>query len=295
MRDAAVTAAPRITPKVSSEDWIMRAVLVGIALYLTVSILLPLYAILSKSFKNADGVFVGLANYVSFFSTPALFWSIENSLTVTLICCVIVVTLAFIYAYALTRTCIPFKALFKGVALLPILMPSLLPAIALVYLFGNQGIIKDWLFGHEIYGPIGIVMGECFYVFPHVLTIMLIAMANSDARLYEASDALGASKIKTFFTVTLPSVRYGVVSAFFVCFTLVITDFGVPKVVGGKYNVLATDIYKQVVGRQDFEMGAVVSMVLLLPALFAFAALRSAGITLPDQAQQHIVVHTPKS
>ena len=272
MRDAAVAQAPRIKPKVSSEDWIMRAVLVGIALYLTVSILLPLYAILSKSFKNADGVFVGLANYVSFFSTPALFWSIENSLTVTLICCVIVVTLAFIYAYALTRTCIPFKSLFKGVALLPILMPSLLPAIALVYLFGNQGIIKDWLFGHEIYGPIGIVMGECFYVFPHVLTIMLIAMANSDARLYEASDALGASKIKTFFTVTLPSVRYGLVSAFFVCFTLVITDFGVPKVVGGKYNVLATDIYKQVVGRQDFEMGAVVSMVLLLPALFAFAA-----------------------
>jgi len=272
MRDAAVAEAPRIKAKVSSEDWIMRAVLVGIALYLTVSILLPLYAILSKSFKNADGLFVGLANYVNFFSTPALFWSIENSLTVTLICCVIVVTLAFIYAYALTRTCIPFKALFKGVALLPILMPSLLPAIALVYLFGNQGIIKDWLFGYEIYGPIGIVMGECFYVFPHVLTIMLIAMANSDARLYEASDALGASKIKTFFTVTLPSVRYGLVSAFFVCFTLVITDFGVPKVVGGKYNVLATDIYKQVVGRQDFEMGAVVSMVLLLPALFAFAA-----------------------
>ena len=273
MRDAAAVAeAPKITPKVSSEDWIMRAVLVGIALYLTVSILLPLYALLSKSFKNADGVFVGLANYVSFFSTPALFWSIENSLTVTLLCCVIVVTLAFIYAYALTRTCIPYKALFKGVALLPILMPSLLPAIALVYLFGNQGIIKDWLFGYEIYGPIGIVMGECFYVFPHVLTIMLIAMANSDARLYEASDALGASKIKTFFTVTLPSVRYGLVSAFFVCFTLVITDFGVPKVVGGKYNVLATDIYKQVVGRQDFEMGAVVSMVLLLPALFAFAA-----------------------
>ncbi|MAO56608.1 MAG: putative 2-aminoethylphosphonate ABC transporter permease subunit [Rhodospirillaceae bacterium] len=265
-------AAPLIKPKVSGEDWIMRAVLMGIALYLLISIVLPLYAILSKSFKNADGVFVGLANYVNFFSTPALFWSIQNSLTVTLICCVIVVTLAFIYAYALTRTCMPLKGLFKGVALLPILMPSLLPAISLVYLFGNQGIIKEWLFGYEIYGPIGIVMGECFYVFPHVLTIMLIAMANSDARLYEASDALGASKIKTFFTVTLPSVRYGVVSAFFVCFTLVITDFGVPKVVGGKYNVLATDIYKQVVGRQDFEMGAVVSMVLLLPALFAFAA-----------------------
>jgi len=271
---AAITSgtAPSIKPKVSSEDWIMRAVLVGIALYLFVSILLPLYAILSKSFKDADGAFIGLSNYTKFFSTPSLFWSIQNSLTVTLLCCFIVVPVAFIYAYALTRTCMPFKSIFKGVALIPILMPSLLPAIALVYFFGNQGIIKSWLFGYDIYGPIGIVMGMCFYVFPHVLTIMLIAMANSDARLYEASNALGASKIKTFFTVTLPSVRYGVVSAFFVCFTLVITDFGVPKVVGGKYNVLATDIYKQVVGRQDFEMGAVVSMILLLPAVLAFVA-----------------------
>ena len=266
------TPAPLVKPKVSGEDWLMRAVLAGIALYLCVSIVFPLYALLSKSFRDGDGAFIGLANYIKFFSTPALAWSIQNSFEVTLITCLIVVPVAFVYAYALTRTCMPMKGLFKGIALVPILMPSLLPAIALVYMFGNQGFIKHWLFGYEIYGPIGIVMGEAFYVFPHVLTIMLIAMANSDARLYEASDALGASKVKTFFTVTLSSVRYGVVSAFFVCFTLVITDFGVPKVVSGKYNVLATDIYKQVVGRQDFEMGAVVSMVLLLPAVFAFAA-----------------------
>ena len=265
-------SATLVRPKVSGEDWLMRAVLVGIALYLFVSIVLPLYAILSKSVENADGAFIGLDNYVKFFSTPALFWSIQNSLTVTLTTTVIVVTIAFIYAYALTRSCIPFKGLFKGVALIPILMPSLLPAISLVYFFGNQGIIKSWLLGADLYGPIGIVMGESFYVFPHVLTIMLIAMSNSDARLYEASDVLGASKIKTFLTVTLPGVRYGLVSAFFVCFTLVITDFGVPKVVGGKYNVLATDIYKQVVGRQDFEMGAVVSLILLAPAVLAFVA-----------------------
>lgn len=265
-------AAPRIRAKVSGEDWLMRAVLAGIALYLVITIVLPLYAILSKSFRSADGAFIGLANYAKFFGTPALSWSIENSLTVTLITTLIVVTVAFVYAYALTRTCIPLKGLFKGIALVPILMPSLLPAIALVYFFGNQGIIKSWLLGADLYGPVGIVMGESFYVFPHVLTILLIAMGNSDARLYEASEALGASKVKTFFTVTLPSVRYGLVSAFFVCFTLVITDFGVPKVVGGKYNVLATDIYKQVVGRQDFEMGAVVSMVLLVPAVIAFIA-----------------------
>jgi len=267
---------PAIKPKVSGEDWIMRAVLMGIALYLLVTMVFPLYAILSKSFQEESGAFVGLANYAKFFSTPALFWSIQNSFFVTIIACFIVVPLAFIFAYALTRSCMPFKGLFKGIALIPILMPSLLPAIALVYLFGNQGVIKGALMGHDLYGPIGIIMGECIYVFPHVLTILLIAMANADARLYEAAQALGAGKVKTFFTVTLPGVRYGLVSAFFVCFTLVITDFGVPKVLGGKYNVLATDIYKQVVGRLDFEMGAVVGMVLLVPAVFAFFADRIA-------------------
>ena len=270
------TLGPALKPKVSGEDWIMRVVLVGIALYLLITMVFPLYVILSKSFQTDKGVFIGLDNYIKFFSTPALFWSIKNSLFVTIITCVIVVPLAFIFAYALTRSCMPLKGLFKGIALIPILMPSLLPAIALVYLFGAQGLIKGALLGHDLYGPIGIIIGESIYVFPHVLTIMLIAMSTADARLYEASEALGAGKVKTFFTVTLPGVRYGLVSAFFVCFTLVITDFGVPKVLGGKFNVLATDIYKQVVGRLDFEMGAVVGMVLLAPAVFAFFADRIA-------------------
>jgi len=265
-----LTTEPPIKPKISGEDWLMRALLLGVALYLAFSIVLPLYAILSKSFQTADGGFSGITNYIKFATTPALFWSIQNSLTVTLISTLIVLPVAFVFAYALTRSCMPFKSLFKGIALVPILMPSLLPAISLVYFFGNQGIFKSWLFGYDIYGPIGIVLGESFYVFPHVFTILLIAMTNSDARLYEAALVLRASRIKTFFTVTLPSVRYGLVSAFFVGFTLVITDFGVPKVIGGKYNVLATDVYKQVVGRQDFEMGAVIGMVLLLPALMAF-------------------------
>jgi len=272
MSQAAVSTAAKIKPKISRDDVVMRLAMLMIALYLIIGIAFPLYALLEKSFQNAHGEFVGLANYITYLTTPALSWSIGNSFKVTLLASVIVMVIAFIYAYALTRSCMPFKSVFKGVALIPILMPSLLPAISLVFFFGNQGIIKEWLFGAELYGPIGIVMGEVFYVFPHVMTIMLIGMSLSDARLYEASEVLGASKIKTFFTVTLPSMRYGLVSAFFVAFTLIITDFGVPKVVGGQYNVLATDVYKQVVGRHDFQMGAVVSMALLIPAAFAFIA-----------------------
>ena len=213
---------------------------------------------------------LGLENYRTYFSTPSLFRSIENSLWIATISTIITVSLAFGFAYALNRSQMRFKGVFRLVAMIPILVPSLLPGIALVYLFGNQGMIKGLLLGESIYGPIGIVLGSVFFTFPHALIIIATALAISDARLYEAAIALRASRWKTFWTVTLPGARYGLISAAFVVFNLVITDFGLPKVIGGQYNMLAVDIYKQVIGQQNFEMGAVVSVVLLIPALLAF-------------------------
>lgn len=212
----------------------------------------------------------GLDNYTRYFSTPALFRSIYNSLMIAAISTIVTVTVAFGLAYALTRSCMRFKGVFRLVAMIPILVPSLLPGIALIYLFGNQGVLKELLFGQTIYGPIGIVIGSVFFTLPHAFIIIQTALSISDARLYEASESLRASKWKTFTTVTLPGARFGLISAAFVVFNLVITDFGLPKVIGGQFNVLAVDIYKQVIGQQNFEMGAVVSVILLVPALIAF-------------------------
>ena len=248
----------------------MRLFIGVIGLYLVAALALPLGLMLAKSFEGPQEEFVGLANYVRYFSTPALFQSIGNSLWVSILSTVITVPTAFVYAYALTRSRIPFRGFFKTVALVPILVPSLLPGLALVYLFGNQGLLKAALLGHSIYGPIGIVMAEVFTTFPHALLIILAALALADARLYEAAVALRASRARIFWTVTLPGARYGLISATFVVFTTVVTDFGAPKVIGGQYNVLATDVYKQVIGQQNFQMGAVVSVILLVPAIFAF-------------------------
>ena len=213
----------------------------------------------------------GISNFTRYFSTPALSRSIGNSLFIALLSTVITVSLAFWFAYALSRSCMKYKGFFKLVAMAPILVPSLLPGIALIYLFGNQGILKAFLMGNTIYGPIGIVVGSVFFTFPHAMLIIGTALSISDGRLYEAAIALRASKWRTFWTVTVPSARYGLISAAFVVFNLVITDFGLPKVIGGQFNVLAVDIYKQVIGQQNFEMGAVVSVILLLPAILAFA------------------------
>jgi iron(III) transport system permease protein len=73
-----------------------------------------------------------LRNYAEYFSTPALRQSIANSLLMATITTLITVTLAFSFAYALTRSCMPYKGLFKTIAMVPILVPSLLPGIALV-------------------------------------------------------------------------------------------------------------------------------------------------------------------
>ena len=222
--DRAETGERRIRAKLSRDDLVMRALMLAIGAFLTVAIVLPLYAMLSKSFEDKDGAFVGLMNYARYFDTPALALSIQNSLFIAIVSTAITIPLAFVYAYALTRSCMPGRALFRGIALIPILAPSLLPAISLVYLFGNQGILKALLFGESIYGPIGIVIASVFFTFPHALMILVTALSLSDARLYEAAVALRASRTRTFFTVTIPGAKYGLISATFVVFTLFVPN-----------------------------------------------------------------------
>ena len=253
-----------------SSDRVGLFMLISYIILFLLFLVLPLGALISKSLQNKDGEFIGLTNYNLYLQEPALFQSLYNSLFVAICSTVIVVVLAFLFSYALTRTCMPFKGFFKLVALIPLLSPSILAAIALVYWFGNQGVLKEVLLGKSIYGPIGIIMASVYWTFPHALIILTTSLSLSDSRLYEAADVLKTSKLRAFFTITIPGARYGIISTAFVIFTQVFTDFGVPKVIGGNYNVLATDIYKEVVGMQNFQMGAVISMVLFVPAMIAF-------------------------
>ncbi|KRE04140.1 phosphonate ABC transporter permease [Bosea sp. Root670] len=260
----------KVAPLRISERHVAGALILALCAVLVLIIALPLWALLSKSLENTDGKFVGLANFVSYATTPSLFYSLLNSLLVAGVTTAIVVPLAFLYAYALRRSCIPAKGAFYAAAMVPVFAPSLLSGLALIYLFGNQGILKSWMMGASLYGPVGIIAAEVLYCFPHAMLILVTALALSDGRLREAADAMGTSRWRIFHTITLPGARYGVISATFVVFTLVITDFGIPKVIGGQFSVLATDAYRQVVGQQNFPMGAVVGIILLVPAVLAF-------------------------
>jgi len=268
---AAAIPDSTVRHRLGGEDVARHALVAAFALVLYLFILLPMAKMFWRSLLDNSGQWVGLANYVRYFSTPAIAASITNSLSVSAASMVITVTLGFVYAYALARTWMPAKGLFRVVAMLPIFAPSLVQGFAFIYAFGNNGIftrLTDINVG--IYGPKGIIFAEVFYCFPHALLILVAALSATDARLYDAAKTLGASPLKTFVTVTLPGVKYGLVGACFVVFTTVITDFGIPKVIGGKFSVMATEIYNQVSGQQNFTMGATVSVVLLIPALIAF-------------------------
>lgn len=265
-----IDASVKVAPVRISERHVAAVLIVALCAVLVLIIALPLWALLSKSLEDTQGRFVGLTNFVSYATTPALFFSLLNSLAVASATTVIVVPLAFLYAYALRRSCIPAKGVFHAAAMIPVFAPSLLSGLALIYVFGNQGLLKSWMMGASLYGPVGIIAAEVLYSFPHAMLILVTALALSDGRLREAAEAMGTSRWRIFRTITLPGARYGVISAVFVVFTLVITDFGIPKVIGGQFNVLATDAYKQVVGQQNFPMGAVVGIILLVPAVLAF-------------------------
>ena len=277
-----VTATPppqaTRTPFWHTDGPVLTGMKLGWLLLLTLGLLLPTAMMLLQatglvaSARSTDEH--GLALVAHVVGAPNFLDMVGRTLAVSGAVAAIVVPLAFALAYAVQRTRMPLRGTMRTLAMLPLFAPSLLPGIALVYLFGNQGLFKAWMSGSNIYGFWGIVLGEVFYTFPYALMLLIATLTLADCRLYDAARAMGASPWRTFCTVTLPGARYGLFGAFALVFTLVATDFGVPTVVGGSYQVLAVEAYKAVVGQQQFARGAVIGLMLLLPALLTFAVER---------------------
>ncbi len=245
--------------------------MVALTFFFVMIMILPLFSLFSKAFYDSAGTFVGLQNYAEYFATPTLFVSIGNTIDISLWTAIVSTALGFAFAYAIRRSNLRCKTFLKYMALLPIFMPTVVHGLALIYLFGNQGIVTGLGWDIGLYGRTGIIFSEIVYTFPQAFLMFDIALGYADGRLYEAADSMGCGRWKRFFYITVPEVKYTLISSLFVCFTLAYTDFGAPKVLGGSFNVLATDIYKQVAGQFNMNMGAVIGTLLLIPAILNFA------------------------
>ncbi len=250
----------------------------AIGVFLLIFMVVPVFNILRLSvtrYQSETHQFLGeltASNFINYFSKPAIVQSLFNSLWVSLWSTLITTTLAFIFAYGLTRTTIRWKKALYYIAMIPLVAPSLLQAMALISLFGANGLITAGLLGVEwnVYGPTGIIISEVLYCFPHAVVILYTTLSAVDTRLDEAASSLGASGITTFFRITVPTARYGIFSAAALVFNLTITDFGNPIIIGRGYRVLSTEIYLQVIGMQRFDLGTTIAVVLLVPSVIAF-------------------------
>lgn len=243
--------------------------LIGAALLLSVFLILPLGVLLAGSLLDEAGE-LSLVRFAEFAATPGMGTAVWNTIWVALIVTGITVPMAFLYAYAIQRACLPLRGLWRVIGLSSLLGPSLVAAISFIQWFGTQGVLKSWLGEYSVYGPIGIIISTVYASFPHALMILIVALGTADARLFEAAEALSASRWRKFVTVTLPGARYGLISAALVVFSYSVSEFGIPKVIGGNFPVLAVEVYVQVVGMHNFGRGAVVALLLLLPVLLAF-------------------------
>jgi ABC-type spermidine/putrescine transport system permease subunit II len=227
-------------------DQVVAYIIVGIcALFFILFLIVPLVQILKTSFAYEGQVTFN--NYVEYFGKARIRRSLYNSLYVACFTTIVTTIMAILVAYAITRTTIRGKTFYKSVSSLPLMAPSVVQALALISLFGRNGLITNWLSAEwDIYGPTGIIISEIFYCFPYALLILITTLSAVDTRLNEAAESLGAGPLKVFYKITIPSARYGIFSAAALSFNLTITDFGNPIVIGGDYNVLATEIYTQV-------------------------------------------------
>lgn len=237
----------------------------------------PVLRLLAESFASEAGA--GIANYISVLTGKGFLTALGHSAAVSIASAVTATAIAFFLAYTIQYTNVPpvFKSLIRTLATLPMLLPTITYGFAIIYSFGKQGLLTR-LFGRqifEIYGFGGLLFGYVIYTLPVSFLLILNTMRYIDKKFSVVSRVMGDKPLKTFLqTVARPllgTLAASMVQCFFLCFT----DYGIPASVGGRYDVVATVLYNEMLGSvPDFNRGAVVAMMMLIPSAVSIALLR---------------------
>lgn len=196
--------------------------------------------------------------------------ALRHSLAVSFVATLISVSLAGVLSWAVARTNVKHKTVMSTLLTVPMLIPSISHGMGLIIILGANGWLSR-LIGLEggIYGFWGIVLGSVMYSFPVAYLMLYDLLRYEDGTPYEAAEVMGLAAKDKFFAITMPYLRKPMISVLFATFTMIITDYGVPLMVGGKYMTLPVMMYQDVIGMLDFGKGSVIGMILLIPALIA--------------------------
>ena len=180
-------------------------------------------------------------------------------------------------AWWLSRTRSKLKVPVEAITALPLVLPPTVLGFYLLVLMGGNGPLGQWwieLTGHPLsFSFTGLVVASCIYSLPFVVQPLQAAFESLDRLAIEAAWTLGASRMKTFFTVIVPQARRGLLTAIVLGFAHTMGEFGVVLMVGGNIpgqtQVVSIAIYEQV---ETLSFGAAHAMSAGL-LLFSFAVL----------------------
>ena len=258
------------------KEYEIKGIYAAVVAIFAVFLAVPVIRLLMESFMAEAGLSV--RNYAQVLTERGFATALANSVNVSVSSALIATALAFFLAYTIQYTRVPgkFKSLIRLVAVLPMLLPTLTYGFAIIYSFGKQGLLTK-LFARqffEIYGFGGLLFGYVIYTLPVSFLLILNTMGYIDKKFSVVSRIMGDSPFKNFLqTVVRPllgTLAASMVQCFFLCFT----DYGIPASVGGEYDVVATVLYNEMLGSvPNFNRGAVVAMMMLIPSVISIALL----------------------
>jgi iron(III) transport system permease protein len=217
-----------------------------------------------------------LPRYVEFFTSSQQLRVLGNTLLLGTLVGLVGAAIGFLFAYVQTRLAVPFKRVLHIIALVPIVSPPFAVATATIVLYGRSGAITHDLLGleYDIYGLDGLVFVLSLSLFPIGYLGLLGMMRALDPAMEESAMIMGASRWQIFRTVILPLLAPGLVGPFLLLFVEAIADLANPLVLGGDFNVLASQAYIAVNGSYDLPGAAVYCVILLIPAVGLYLAQR---------------------
>ena len=269
---AAPASVPVQAPAATMEPFWVRVALTGIALvFLTLFLFVPLAAVFAEALKK------GWDTYVAAIVEPDAL----SAIRLTLLTAAIAVPLNLVFGVAAAWTIAKFDFRGKNILLtlidLPFSVSPVISGLIYVLLFGAQGWFGPWLREHDIrilFAVPGIVLATIFVTFPFVARELIPLMQSQGTEEEEAALVLGASGWRTFWHVTLPNVRWGLLYGVILCNARAMGEFGAVSVVSGHVRGETNSIPLQVeilYNEYNFAAAFAVASLLALLALVTLA------------------------
>ena len=253
----------------------LKAIFIAVLAIFAAFLAVPFVEIIYQAFSVGGGF--GLDHFSTMLNERNFATAFGNSITIASVSAFISTILAFILAYTIHYTNLngKLKKAIQVLALAPMFLPTITYGFAIIYSLGKQGFLtKNLGINIDIYGFNGLLIGYLIYTLPIAFLLIFNAMKYIDKKFMIVSKVMGDNDFKTFIQTLIRPLLGTMAASFVQCFFLCFTDYGIPASVGGQYQVIATVLYEQMMGSiPDFNRGAVVAIMMLLPSIISIALL----------------------